>query len=400
MAVSLLALLALPSRAGKFESDEESSLLPGVKFSGLLDLRASAADKEVSWLRGGLGPLRYGGRDTDLDGRGDRRAFGAAVPQASVVLDAEVPAGARLHVQANFTTDASSGSAKVGVVEAYAEAQRAFGDDAFRLKAGGFIPHISWEHPDPAWSTRYTLTPSPIGSWVGEEIRVFGTELLWERPIAKDHQVRLTGGGFSGGDQIGRLLWFRGFAVHDFQGDLTAEYPLLGRKVRPLEEHDGHLGYYGRGDVRLFDRTVELGSGYWTNNGDDRTGLPAQLDSLVFRTKVFHYGGKFEWKRVTLLAQSLKATIHSTGRPAKDWSAAYGLASVKWGAARLSARYDRTWVRNWENAFGVTAFAGWDFGLRQQVALEHVYWSGRSLQIVRPRAQIDRLWQLNYRLRF
>src|SRR5579859_3923260 len=207
-ASAVLLLMPALSRAGEFDEAEAGSepAAAGMKFSGLLDARAFWTDRGISWLRGGPNMLRYGGLDTDSSGVGETRAAGVSVPQASIVFEAQVPQGAKIHIQGNFTTDASSGTGRIGIVEAYGEAGKSFGDDSIQLRAGGMIPKISWEHPDPAWSTRYTLTPSALASWVGEEMRVFGAELVWEHRIDPGDRLRVTAAGFTGGDQIGRLL--------------------------------------------------------------------------------------------------------------------------------------------------------------------------------------------------
>ncbi len=408
-AVLALLFLAVSAQAGKFDAEEPRELIAGVKLSGLLDLRGYHADKNDSWLRGGTSPFRFGGRDINSDGIGDRRVTGASIPQASLVVDAEVHPRARVHLHGNFTTDAASGSAKVGLIEAYAETDAEWRANAFRLRAGGLIPPLSWEHPNVAWSTQWTLTPSAIGSWVGEEIRGYGVEGSWEFPLWERGGAflgpvkgRLTGAGFSGGDQIGRLLWFRGWGLHDLQGDLTPEYTIFGRTVRPMDELDGRLGYYYRGDLTFMDRALQVGGGTWTNNGNDGLGNAgdANLHTQAFRTKAQHYGGKFEWKRLTLAGQHMKATISAVDKGRKDWSAAYGLASLALGRARLSGRYERTWTRNWDNTFTYTGYAGWSFGPQQEVSAEYIYTSAWPLQAIRPRSQIDRLFQLGYRLRF
>lgn len=398
-----VVLLCASARAGKFDDDEGQSLIPGLKFSGLIDARFYETSRDVSWLRAGSNMLRYGGRDTNSDGTGDRRVAGFAVPQTSVVLDAAVIPNAKVHVQANFSTDSSSASSKIGVIEAFAQADKAFSTgDALQAKAGGFIPLLSWEHPDNAWSTRYTLTPSVIGSWVGEEIRALGAEGAWQRDWPAQTRTRLTAGAFSGGDQIGRSLWFRGWALHDYQGSLTEQYILQQRAYAPSVELDGRLGYYGRGDLSLFDRLIQLGGGWWTNNGNERLGQPgaANLDTQAFRTQLWHYGGKVEWKRVTLIGQLMRATISAIDKLPADWSAGYGLASVQFGKLRLSGRYERFWSVPRQNGHALTAFVGWDFSVRQQLAAEFVYANSRTAQLVRPLPEVDRLAQLNWRLRF
>ena len=44
------------------------------------------------------------------------------------------------------------------------------------VKAGAFFPAISLENDDLGWTSPYTLTPSAINSWIGEELRTIGSE--------------------------------------------------------------------------------------------------------------------------------------------------------------------------------------------------------------------------------
>jgi hypothetical protein len=350
-------------------------------------------------MDGGTNPLRYGGSNSNGT---DVPAFGFSIPQASIVIDAAVHPNAKIHLQTNYSSDASTGTSHLAIVEAYAQASAAVGQEILQVRAGGFIPSISWEHPDPAWSTRYTLTPSAIGSWISEEIRVLGVQGSWEHPFAEGDSARLTAGAFSGGDQIGRMLWFRGWSLDDYQGGLDTKYTIQSHTYSPSVDMDGRLGYFGRGDLNLFNHLVELGGGYWTNNADDRLGQPglANVDTQAFRTSLFHYGGKIEYQEWTLISQYLKATVSAVSEPARDWESAYVLGSVHPGEFRLSARYDRFWSNGWDNGFAFTEFVAWDFSLRQQVGLEYICSNARPNQATRPAAEVDRLAQLNYRLRF
>ena len=50
------------------------------------------------------------------------------------------------------------------------------------VKAGAFFPTISLENDDLGWTSPYTLTPSAINSWIGDELRTIGSEgtLRWK----------------------------------------------------------------------------------------------------------------------------------------------------------------------------------------------------------------------------
>ena len=50
------------------------------------------------------------------------------------------------------------------------------GDVSWSVKTGAFFPTISLENDDLGWTSPYTLTPSAINSWIGEELRTIGSE--------------------------------------------------------------------------------------------------------------------------------------------------------------------------------------------------------------------------------
>ena len=46
------------------------------------------------------------------------------------------------------------------------------------MKTGAFFPTISLENDDLGWTSPYTLTPSAINSWIGDELRTIGSEAI------------------------------------------------------------------------------------------------------------------------------------------------------------------------------------------------------------------------------
>jgi len=69
----------------------------------------------------------------------------------------------------------------------------------------------------------------------------------------------------------------------------------------------------------------------------------------------------------------------------------------------VSERYDRFWVLNFDNSFASTSFVAWNFSVHQQLGVEFIYKSARPIQtepISTKASEVDRLTQVNYRLRF
>src|SRR4029077_435410 len=81
-------------------------------------------------------------------------------------------------------------------------------------RAGAFFPPVSIENDDLGWSSPYTLTPSAINSWIGDELRTIGSEgtLRWKSDFGV---VSLTGALTCCNDEAGVLIADRGWAMDD-----------------------------------------------------------------------------------------------------------------------------------------------------------------------------------------
>ncbi len=68
----------------------------------------------------------------------------------------------------------------IDALEAYAAWHPASdGPLNWSVKAGAFFPTISLENDDLGWTSPYTLTPSAINSWIGDELRTIGSEAIF-----------------------------------------------------------------------------------------------------------------------------------------------------------------------------------------------------------------------------
>ena len=93
-----------------------------------------------------------------------------------------------------------------------------------RVRLGAFYPPMSLENRAVGWETPYTITPSAISTWIGEEIRTVGLEgqVDWLgtrlgphlRPAA--HRPRCSAGTI----RPARMIAAHGFAFHDRQTTL------------------------------------------------------------------------------------------------------------------------------------------------------------------------------------
>ena len=258
----LLALLCWPS-AVLAESGDVSDALSPSSLSGMLDLRASAAGGEPSWLHGGFGKSRVNGDDPRLSvGEVDlawRPKFGFAW---SAVVEGEW--------QPDHDRYPHFG-------EAYLKYKPLIGG-GWRAQARGglFYPPISLEHGGPFWTPTETITPSAINSWVGEEVKVAGLEAAISRDVG-DQSFGGTLGLFGYNDTAGTLMAVRGWSLDDVRVSASGVYqlPQLSTFLHlvqppntvPVININHRVGIYGRLDWSLESR-LALNAFYYDNNVD------------------------------------------------------------------------------------------------------------------------------------
>jgi hypothetical protein len=342
-ALILLVLAAPAAAAGEF---------PRPSAGVVLDARLAAADGGRGWLDAGLGKTRYGG------GTDGARTL-ARVSQASVLLGLDFSEALRIRLQANL--DAEPGGAarqgRLDLIEAYAQYQPAL-TPSFRLRAraGMFFPPLSLEHDGPAWTTTYTITPSAVNTWIGEEVRSTGAELMLGAGRERT-KVSATAAVFGWNDPAGTLLAWRGWALHDRQTGRPDRLPLAalpsigpGRAFdkqpswsAPLREVDDRAGFYAGAELRLLDR-LRLRALRWDNRGDV-TALRSQ--QYAWATRMDAWGLALELPAgVALLAQhmsgqTLMGRMPDGATPVGAYPRArYVMLTATRGRHRLTVRWD------------------------------------------------------------
>lgn len=308
---------------------------------GFADARLVAAADETSWVEGGLGKARYG------DG-----SDGARIGAAAVVADWQI-APAWLAV-ADLRYQPNLGSA-IALTEAYVRL-RPVSTSRWRwsIKAGEFFAPISLENEGIAWTSLWTLTPSAIDSWVGDELRTFGGEVRLEQ--------RGEGGSIEGAlaliganDPAGEIIAARGWSLDDFvsgagsrlrEPDVYAQ--LIGvappRRYDPFLEIDHDVGayaeltarsnQYGRATLLHYDNLADPHEYHSFDHGD-------QL--FAWRTKFTSLGGQAQAANWTFIAQAMAGSteIAPPGfRSVTYFSAGYLLAGLDLGAWRPALRIE------------------------------------------------------------
>src|SRR6185369_14798719 len=150
----------------------------------------------------GLGKFRYG----------NKQKFGAeGVLQADYDFK-NVHLGG-LHLVSVLRAEPETRSV-IDALETYLRYDEMEGDIGWSVKAGAFFPTISLENDDIGWTSPYTLTPSAINSWIGDELRTIGSEATfrWKTDMGV---VSLTGALTCCNDEAGVMMADSGWALDD-----------------------------------------------------------------------------------------------------------------------------------------------------------------------------------------
>jgi hypothetical protein len=335
----------------------------------------------------------------------------------------------------NFDAEPDRGevSDRVDLVEAFLRYRFAAGaKNEIRGKLGLFFPPISLEHPGEAWTTFYSITPSVINAWVGEEIRTLGAEVSFAR-TGIESELSFSAAGFGWNDPSASLLAYRGWAVHDRQTGLADRIPLAPLPsigdggifslqapwAEPVREVDHRIGYYAAAAWDHYQRLL-VNAVYYDNRA-----RPDAFDSEQYgwRTRFYDLGLLYTLSEgisgPELLVQFLAGDTWMGNQAPDlpkvtfDYSSFYALATVPMGRHRLTFRYDwfetvdrDEFVEVDNNNEGGNVFT-LAYLLRttekQRLALEMLRVSsdrGGRASIGIPTEAVEWLFQISYRLQF
>lgn len=365
---------------------------PVVDVELFTDLRIAHADGEPTWLDDWLGKGRFGGKlggDSQTD---------VEIAEIAALVDVEFNWEWSAFVHAKFD-EIQDGP--VDLVEAYLKyAPTPTSRTRYSFRAGLFFPHISRENVGVAWTSPYTITPSAINSWVGEEIRTLGLEA--KASIRREtHQIDLTAAVFGFNDPAGTLLAFRGWALNDVKGGAFSQLPLaplpqIGPNgtfvaqplwVEPVAEIDDRVGFYASIDW-TYNRNWKLGAFYYDNRADPNI---VEQEQYGWDTRFWNFYAEGDvLPGIHLIAQYMTGNT-KMGRivPATgtryidlDFDSAFVLASHKWDVNRVSARFD--WFETTDYAFvrrdnnneagiALTAAYSRELGRKSTIIAEYLY---------------------------
>lgn len=307
-----------------------------LSFEGYADFRLVVPGSETGWLYGGLGKLRFGGTQPDPNFR-----FAEAVGQATLSLNDD------LHLVAVGRLEPETRSG-IDMLEGYATYRPDFDDWNAAFKVGAFFPPFSLENTDIGWTSPYTLTPSAINSWVGDELRTIGGEVRVGRQTSFG-TFALTASLFCCNDPAGVLIADRGWTLDDRPTGLFEEVREPDATLQLF-----HADYPDRTPLFLeIDYNVGWYAGAtWSMAGigkaaiyhyDNEANPAAHIDDYFgWRTHFWSFGWESHFGAVSFLAQGL--TGDTAIRPFPGFTAtttfksAYFLASYDLDDWRFAAR--------------------------------------------------------------
>lgn len=335
--IALFGVLCLMGRVPAQAQEEWGALT----VTGYGDFRAIASPSEAAWLNGGLSKFRYGGDEGNF-------RFAEAVAQGDYRLNDALSFVALARAEPEQRTG-------LDLLEGYlAWHPAAAGSWNWSVKTGAFFPTISLENDDLGWTSPYTLTPSAINSWVGEELRTIGSEAALRYDSGDFGNVSVIGALFCCNDPAGVLMADRGWAMDDRPSGLFSDVRLPEATVKLFhldddrtllfDEIDGRPGWY-TGLGWQMAGIAKLTVLRYDNEGDPfaRSGEYAAWD-----TRFWSYGARSGWGDLVLIAQGLqgqtvigtKASLSTTRFQAAFLLASYDLGGLGFEDWRASMRGD------------------------------------------------------------
>lgn len=240
-------------------------------FHGVLDLRAASTDSLTSYTQGGYGKFALND--------GEKLSLSQAGGELKLAWDN----GISTHLVANAYKN--NGDFKIGLTEAYLKYAGLPNTAGYRWqsKLGIFYPKISLENNAYAWASKNTLNTSSLNTWIGEEIRVLGSELSLTRlgRINKNKfDLSLNVSAFVNNDPSGSMLSWHGWTISNRQTLWTEKIKLPYFKARmkgydlyeqasssdPFLEVDDRIGAHIRAEIK-FHKKGAFSAGYYNNNG-------------------------------------------------------------------------------------------------------------------------------------
>ncbi len=330
------------------------------EFTAQVDLRFVAVDTPLtSFVDGGLGLLRF---DEEHDG----------LQLGFLMLDYAGPVTDTVRATATLFATDDGDKNPIDMTEAFLEWRPVPSSVwRWRSKLGAFYPPISMENRGIGWQSLYTLSPSAINTWIGEEIRTIGGEVSLTNAgagVGRPFDFGVVLGIYGWNDPMGILIRQRGWALHDRQTPLFGRLPQTEvvqfgpDQLEFFAEIDNRPGFYAGAEFSYRDRVVLRALRY------DNRGDPAATNGNEFAwlSRFNAYGLRVEFPAGwTFIAQRMDGDTavapspDGRGAGILDYWSDFAMVSRSFGRHRLSARYDRMQA---ETVRGAAFFDSWQYG--------------------------------------
>ncbi|HYC58616.1 MAG TPA: hypothetical protein VEK79_03540 [Thermoanaerobaculia bacterium] len=243
--------------------------------------------------------------------------------------------GAHVHLLARDESDGSK-RGRIGIVQAYLEQNFERGAHRVRLTEGAFFLPGSRENVDALWESPYTITPSALNSWIGEEFRPVGVDAAYTLRRQWTSGITL----FTGNDTLGALPAVRGWAMRDHWALLGEHLPVDEEYFTSVSaETDNNLGFAVRGRWNNDRATVQL------THIDNRSDALEHGDLVNWDTRFDILGADYsagDWTIAAEYGWGVTDVIdeESGQRFSSDIDASYVLVSRALARGRVSLRGD------------------------------------------------------------
>lgn len=281
----------------------------------------------------------------------------SAQVQVGVDWRPSVAFGGHLHLLARNDSDGAR-RGRVGIVEAFFEQNFRWSNDRVHIMEGAFFLPTSRENVDSLWETPYTITPSALNSWMGEELRPVGVDASWAHRLESAGTV--TGGAtvFTGNDTFGALAIDRGWALRDHWILLGEHIPVTATVYTSASaETDHRLGWSARAKWNNDHGAIQL------TRIDNRADALRYGELFNWATRFNIVGTDYTWNRWTAVGEAGWGTTAIQPAPTRRFSfpirAGYVLLSRQIGSFRASARADE-YEKGSDAGHAVTAALFWE----------------------------------------
>lgn len=389
------------------------------KWHGVIDIRATSADTIESYVDAGYGKL----------GNSDGESFSLAQAGGEFIVEWE--SGISAHLVANAYGDELDSN--IGLTEGYLKYRSLPNSAGYRWqsKVGIFYPEISLENNAFAWASRNTINSSSINTWIGEEIRVLGTELSVTR-LGKLHKQKFdlsfSATAFINNDPAGSLLSWHGWTIGNRQTLWTESRELPHFRARmdgyalevqadrsdPFLELDDKVGFHLNSKIK-FHSKGQISVGYYDNNG---TPYIEENGQYAWRTRFSHFG--VSWRLPMSLEFSAQYLVGDTlmQSPARvdivnnDYASGYVALSKRIKKHRVTVRIEEFSVTDNDetlgdnnNEYGKSATFNYTYRYSKPwlLSLEHTWINSKRygrMYTNQPINLVERQWQLAARYFF